>query len=170
MWKCTVTVKDGEGHVSDVECNLPTATSYADAATMAGGFAERVLALTDGRIEQVAVTNTALALPAGNPAIGAGAGDVEAKGKWTFLATGAVGTFSYQISVPAIKNVMKLAGTDRLDPAQAAVINFENYMLTGDDVVDPTIGPVDSRAYDIVYLVSRKEAWGKKRKPLANAL
>lgn len=170
MWKCIVTVKDGEGHTSDVECNLPTATAYADAVTMAEAFGARVLALTDGRIEQVAVANTALALPAGNPAIGAGAGDVEAKGKWTFLATGPVGQFAYQITVPAIKNAMKLAGTDRLDPAQAAVTNFEAFLLTGADVVDPTIGPVDSRAYDIVYLVSRKEHWGKKRKPLANAL
>jgi hypothetical protein len=170
MWRCTVTVKDGEGHTSDVECNLPGATAYADAATMAEAFATRVLALTDGRIEQVAVTNTALALPAGNPAIGAGAGDVEAKGQWSFLATGSAGTFTYRITVPAIKNVMKLAGTDRLDPAQAAVTNFEAFMLTGDDVLIPTVGPVDSRAYDIVHLLSRKEAWGKKRKPLANAL
>lgn len=169
MWTANIDVIDGERHTSTVSINLPTATTYADAAEVAGALASLVLALTEGRVTKVSVTNNALPLPAGNPAAGAEAGDVEIKGVFNFIASGTAGEYAYRISIPALKAAMKEAKTDKLDTSQAAVANFATQMVSG--VTAPTstnvIGPVDSRAYDIVQYISAVESYGKKRRPLA---
>lgn len=170
MWTVNIDVIDGERHTSTVSVNLPTATSYTDAKEVGQALAGLVLALTEGRITKVSLVDNNLALPAGNPAAGAEAGDVEIKGMFNFIASGAAGEYAYRISIPALKAAMKEANTDNLDTTQAAVANFATQMVSG--VTAPTstnvIGPVDSRAYDIVQYISAKESYGKKRRPLAN--
>lgn len=171
MWIVNVTVMDGERHQSVVTLNLPSATAYADAVAVANDFASEVLSLTNGRIESVTLTDAGLGLPAGNPAVGAGAGDVEVKGVFSFWATGAAGTFAYRMSIPALKLSLMELNTDRLDQTQGAVSDFINKMTIGFDNVaeNAKIIPVDTRLYPLVALISAKEAYGKKRKPLANA-
>lgn len=169
MWTVNIDVMDGERHVSTVSINLPTAATYADAKEVGEALAALVLAQTDGRITKVALVDNALALPAGNPAAGSELGDVEIKGVYNFVASGAAGEYAYRISIPALKAAMKEANTDKLDTSQAAVANFATQMVSG--VTAPTstnvIGPVDSRAYDIIQYVSAVETYGKKRRPLS---
>lgn len=161
MWEVAITIEDGEKHKATQLLHLPSGATYAQASAAADGLAALVLGLTTGRITNVSLSQ-ARPLPAGNPAVGAGVGDVELKGAFSFLTSG---NHVYRTSVPAFdKATFVPDDTDEIDQSLAPVSDFIDAMIAGVDVSGTMIQPTDSRAEDVAALISALEAYGKKRK------
>jgi hypothetical protein len=142
-----VAFTDKTGQSSNTTINVPDTATLAQVEAYALAALQALEALSDCLISGATVS-IQYGVTGADPAVAAG-NYAEDKGVFSFRT--AAGKKS-QISVPGIKEAVRVTGGRTIDTANADVTTFTGLIVTGDGV----IAPVDTNGQDLDLLLSAR--------------
>lgn len=149
MHSVSITLRDGEGALYNVQLFRDDAALRQDDIDDANDLANLIVAMSDctlAKVEIAYVTQTSRTLPAGTVE-----GEIQAAFGFLHAQDGIA-----RVTIPGFKPALKIAGTDLVDQANGAVAAFVTAM-TGGAMSDYRGAELESLAYAV-------EHYGKKRK------
>lgn len=164
----TVTIQDGKGKSAVVRMYSETLddadfTAGARYESMADNILQDLEPTIDGQIVKAEWT-----IPVGldfTPQVAAANCDVEEGALFTFQTDNG---FPTEMRIPTFKESLLIAGTDLVDTANAAVLDFVNTILDGPDalpgVPEDRYDMTSNRGEDIHALVTAQESFSTRRR------
>jgi hypothetical protein len=161
--KIVYTVRDAKGKEATTEVKIPITISLTNAITFATAMAVLIDALMKGQIVNISiVVGVQLSGIVGIKTVPDADSDVEEKGAFGFIT---VEGFPTSVNIPTFDEAFVTAGSDVIDLADAAVIDFTEAMLLG-LTAGVLVEPVDAHGDDIdlfSYGYERFQASGRRR-------